>query len=213
METKGLVTGTPIANSVPPSRLATLLLADGTAFRGFGLGHTRLLSGELVFSTSMTGYVEALTDPSYRGQLLMFTYPLVGNYGVDREHAQSAEIQAQGAIMATLSESWVQRRSLREFLNSNDVPALHGVDTRAIARHIRRHGSMPAALSMHRRGEEPSRAEFREALARCRYDSIDYVTEASVNAPQWHGDGRRLIALLDCGGKRGMIDELVRRDS
>ncbi|HEX8919090.1 MAG TPA: carbamoyl phosphate synthase small subunit, partial [Chloroflexota bacterium] len=107
----------------------------------------------------------------------------------------------------------VQRRSLREFLNGHDVPALHGVDTRAIARHIRCHGSMPAALSIHRPGEEPSRAEFREALERFRYDSVDYVTGASVSAPQWHGDGRRLIALLDCGGKRGMIDELMRRDS
>jgi carbamoyl-phosphate synthase small subunit len=169
-----------------------------------------MVAGELIFTTSMTGYHEALTDPSYRGQLLMFTYPLIGNYGV-AGRAQSGHIQPQAVIMAMLSESWAERRSLRENLVSNNVPALHGVDTRAIARHIRQHGAMPAVLSVHPFGLEPSAAELRRVLRTCAYDSTDYTASASVSVAEVHGYGDRRIALLDCGNKQSVIDELVRR--
>jgi carbamoyl-phosphate synthase small subunit len=194
----------------PPSRAATLLLDDGTYFRGYGLGANTMVSGELIFTTAMTGYYEALTDPSYRGQLLMFTYPLIGNYGISGR-AQSVSVQPQAVIMAMLSESWKERRSLREHLVNNRVPALHGVDTRAIAQHIRRHGAMPAVLSVHPIGMEPPAAELRRVLRTCAYDTTDYVGAASVSLPEVHGAGNRRIALLDCGNKQSLIDELVRR--
>jgi carbamoyl-phosphate synthase small subunit len=199
-----------LSRQPPPSRAATLLLEDGSYFRGFGLGASTMVAGELIFTTSMTGYHEALTDPSYRGQLLMFTYPLIGNYGV-AGRAQSGHIQPQAVIMAMLSESWAERRSLRENLVSNNVPALHGVDTRAIARHIRQHGAMPAVLSVHPFGLEPSASELRRVLRTCAYDSTDYTASASVSVAEVHGYGDRRIALLDCGNKQSVIDELVRR--
>jgi carbamoyl-phosphate synthase small subunit len=189
--------------------MGTLLLEDGTYFRGYGLGATTVVSGELIFTTAMTGYHEALTDPSYRGQMLMFTYPLIGNYGVAGP-AQSEKPQAQAVIMAMLSESWAERRSLREYLINKQVPALYGVDTRAIARHVRQNGAMPAVLSVHPPGMEPSPAELRRALRAHDYDTTDYIAGASVAVPVVHGHGSRRIALLDCGNKQSVIDELIR---
>lgn len=195
---------------------ATLLLADGSCFRGEGLGAAGIVNGEIVFTTAMTGYQETLTDPSYRGQLVMFTYPLVGNYGIAAGRAQSGRIQAQAAIMATLSDSWSEagtgpEASLRDYLMAHGIPALHGVDTRAIAHHIRRHGAMAAALSVHYPEQEPVRRELQAALDACAYDLTDYVAEITVTEPAVYGQGHRLIALLDCGKKRSVRDELVRR--
>ncbi|HEX6510305.1 MAG TPA: carbamoyl-phosphate synthase domain-containing protein, partial [Chloroflexota bacterium] len=135
---------------------AALVLADGTCFYGQGLGPESIASGELVFTTAMTGYEEALTDPSYRGQMLMFTYPLVGNYGVGAGRAQSESVQPAAVLTATLSESWSERESLRSYLTLNQVPVMHGVDTRAIALWIRRHGAMHGVLSVHRPNLAPS---------------------------------------------------------
>src|SRR5205814_8389136 len=111
----------------------SLVLEDGTVVRGAFFGAPRRILGELVFNTNMTGYQEALTDPSYRGQILMFTYPLIGNYGMLQGTAQSERVQASGAILATLSSSWPERPSLAAYLEEAGVPAVHGVDTRAIA--------------------------------------------------------------------------------
>lgn len=193
----------------------TLLLADGSCFRGQGLGAPGVTTGELVFTTSMTGYQEALTDPSYRGQILMFTYPLIGTYGVVSGRAQSREIQARAAIVATLSPCWSElsaHASLGEHLRANHVPALHGVDTRAIAQVVRTHGAMPAAISVHEPGLEPPLDDLQRALRACSYDTVDFVDETTVAEPEVHGHGRRLIALLDCGNKRSVIEELLRRD-
>jgi carbamoyl-phosphate synthase small subunit len=195
-------------------RGATLLLSDGTTFRGHGLGLPAIASGELVFTTSMTGYQEALTDPSYRGQLLMFTYPLIGNYGTAPARAQSGEVQPRAVIVSTLSDSWRDRDSLMEYLLDNHVPAIFGVDTRAIAQWVRERGAMPAVLSVHDDGEEPSARNLQAALAACDYDTTDFVSETTVGGPEIHGDGAdRLIALLDCGNKRSVIEELVRRNT
>src|SRR5947209_20297689 len=95
---------------------STLMLADGSQFRGWGLGLQTTIAGELVFTTCMTGYQEALTDPSYRGQILMFTYPLIGNYGISPGRVQSDEVQVRGVLVATLSPSGPGQASLRDYL-------------------------------------------------------------------------------------------------
>jgi carbamoyl-phosphate synthase small subunit len=180
------------------------------------------VSGELVFTTSMTGYQETLTDPSYRGQLVMFTYPLIGNYGVAPGRAQSECVHPGAAILATLSDSWSAPEPsgyppdtgpLREYLLFNRVPTLYGVDTRAIAHRIRMHGAMPAVLSIHRAGCEPAICDLLTALNDCSYDTTNFIAEATVTEPTVYGKGSRLIALIDCGNKRHVIDELVRRDT
>jgi carbamoyl-phosphate synthase small subunit len=210
-------------------RGATLLLSDGTLVHGHGLGAPGIVSGELVFTTAMTGYEEALTDPSYRGQILMFTYPLIGNYGVEPGRAQSNAVQPRAVIVSTLSDSWAGCESLGAYLLANRVPAVYGVDTRAIAQWVREHGAMPAALGVHGddpvgtscvrpdvtpRGCEPSLPDLRAALDACDYDTTDFVFETTVRTPEIYGrGGKALIALLDCGNKRSVIDVLLRRDA
>ncbi len=206
-------TDTPVDGSPARPLAATLMLTDGTCFYGRGAGVPGLASGELVFTTAMTGYQEALTDPSYRGQLLMFTYPLIGNYGVSAGRAQSHLLQASGVIVATLSDAGADQRSLGSYLARHGVPTMHGVDTRAIALWTRRHGAMPGVMSIHQEEHAPSLAVLRMMLDACSYDTRDFVSESTVARPEVHGDGRRRVALLDCGNKRSVIDELVRRDT
>src|SRR5205085_2155399 len=114
---------------------------------------------------------------------------------------------------ATLSPSWPERPSLAAYLEEAGVPAIHGVDTRAIAQRVREHGAMPAALSVHTREAEPSPAALRHALEACDYDERDFVAETTIPAPAVYGAGARRIALLDCGNKTSVIEELVRRDT
>jgi carbamoyl-phosphate synthase small subunit len=192
---------------------ATLMLADGTQFRGWGLGDHSTAAGELVFTTCMTGYQEALTDPSYRGQILMFTYPLIGNYGIAPGRVQSDEVQARGVLVATLSPSGRGQDSLRDYLLANRVPAMYGVDTRAVAGWIRTNGAMPAVLSVHDPLLQPQIEALQEAVHACAYETADFVAETTVTRPEVHGDGSRRVALLDCGNKKSVIAELVRRDA
>jgi carbamoyl-phosphate synthase small subunit len=191
---------------------ATLLLADGSRFEGVGLGAPAMVSGEFVFTTAMTGYQEALTDPSYRGQILMFTYPLIGNYGTLDDAVQSDGVQPRAVIASTITESQSARQSLIPYLRQCGVPAMHGVDTRAIAHRIRAHGAMPAALSVYPPGRCPSEHRLRAVLDGCAYDTIDFVSEVTPREPRLYGRGRTLIAVLDCGNKRRVVDDLLRYD-
>lgn len=129
---------------------ARLVLADGSVYEGFSIGTPGTAFGELVFNTSMTGYQEILTDPSYKGQLVMMTYPEIGNYGVNWEDYESERVHAPGFVVKRLSptnSSWRSQISLQEFLVRNGVVGIEGVDTRAITRRIRTHGTMKAGIT------------------------------------------------------------------
>src|SRR5262249_24494458 len=122
-----------------------LVLRDGTVFRGRSLGASKEVQGEVVFNTGMTGYVEALTDPSYRGQILVMTYPLQGNYGVPDGPFESARIQVQGLIVHQHSDRpshGASQRTLRAWLQAQGVPAMTGADTRGLTRHLRAEGTI-----------------------------------------------------------------------
>src|SRR6476661_6559343 len=124
-----------------------LVLADGTVIRGAGEGAAGTVVGELVFQTGMVGYQEAMTDPSYQGQLLIFTYPLVGNYGAGAFAEQSARVHASGIIVRDLMSSGGHRDATGELeavLREQGVPAISGVDTRLLTRLVRSHGVLPA---------------------------------------------------------------------
>src|SRR5690242_15043295 len=129
------------------SKMAGLMvLADGTIIKGAGAGARATVVGELVFQTGMVGYQEAMTDPSYAGQLLIYTYPLVGNYGAGLFADQSAKIHARGIIVRDLL-SGVHRdatRELEDVLREQGIPAISGVDTRLLTRKVRTHGVLPA---------------------------------------------------------------------
>lgn len=129
---------------------AILALEDGTVFKGESFGAAGEISGEVVFNTSMTGYQEILTDPSYKGQIVCMTYPLIGNYGVNPEDFESRKPFAEGFVVKECSRifsNWRGKVSLDEFLKANGIPGIEGIDTRALTCHIRSAGAMKAVLS------------------------------------------------------------------
>src|SRR5207249_4224682 len=133
------------------NKTATLLLEDGRLFRGSGHGFEGEAVGEVVFNTSMTGYQEILTDPSYAGQIVTMTYPLIGNTGINPEDVESRKPFLEGFIVKRLSplpSNWRTTESLDDYLARNRIPVLSGIDTRALVRHIRLKGSMRGIVSL-----------------------------------------------------------------
>ncbi|MDA0746573.1 MAG: glutamine-hydrolyzing carbamoyl-phosphate synthase small subunit [bacterium] len=129
---------------------AILALEDGTVFEGESFGAPGECEGEVVFNTSMTGYQEILTDPSYKGQIVTMTYPLIGNYGINPNDVESKGPQAEGFIVKEYCEipsNWRSQESLGDYLKRHNIPGIHGIDTRALTRHIRLQGAMKSVLS------------------------------------------------------------------
>jgi carbamoyl-phosphate synthase small subunit len=190
-------------------------MSDGTVVRGLGGGAPRLAVGELVFQTGMVGYQEALTDPSYAGQILIFTYPLVGNYGVGETASQSRRIQPRAVVARELMKSSGHRSSsdhLDTMLRDMGVPALHGIDTRMLTRKVRTHGIIPAALAVAPEGELPTVEELQAMAAALDYDSVDYVAECTTRRTIWYPpanpDAPRVV-LVDYGAKQAILDCLL----
>ncbi|NLN76559.1 MAG: glutamine-hydrolyzing carbamoyl-phosphate synthase small subunit [Armatimonadetes bacterium] len=184
-----------------------LLLEDGTTFEGRSIGAPGTAVGEAIFATSMTGYQEMLTDPSFAGQLLTLTYPLIGNYGVNEEDSESDRVQAGGLIIRQICDqpsNWRSTGSLSDYLKQNDTVAIDGIDTRALTRHLRINGVMMGAIST-----ELTVAELRKTLDEAPpYGEINYVRSlSSKQALEWPGDvaqPRYHIALIDLGFKRSI---------
>jgi carbamoyl-phosphate synthase small subunit len=168
---------------------AVLVLEDGRAFEGesFGAAGTRI--GEVVFNTSMTGYQEVLTDPSYHGQIVAMTYPLIGNYGVNPADQESSRLHVSGFVIEELAElpsSWRSRKALPEYLAENGVCGIQGVDTRALTRHLRERGALKGCLTT----ETLSIAEAKEkALAGSGVVNMDYVQAVTASeAYDWDAE-------------------------
>jgi carbamoyl-phosphate synthase small subunit len=153
-------------NTLKPGK-ALLVLEDGSHFFGHGFGAVKKVSGEIVFSTSMVGYPEALTDPSYKGQILTLTYPLVGNYGVppyDLElgiprYFESESIKATGLVIHELCKKpyhWASTKTVDEWLKNEDIPGIYGIDTRKLTKKLRVEGVMLGILQVCKEGEEPN---------------------------------------------------------
>ncbi|MFC7073185.1 glutamine-hydrolyzing carbamoyl-phosphate synthase small subunit [Halovenus rubra] len=164
--------------------------------------------GELVFTTAYTGYEESLTDPSYEEQLLTFSYPLIGNYGVRKERFESDRVHPRGVLAREMTEDVAQ------WLQSQDVPAVDHLDTRDIVTEIRDEGAMKAGIAA---GPDATEADALAELDECSHMSshTDIGAQVSVDEPTIHnpdGDGTR-VALLDCGAKGSIIDSLVARDA
>ena len=199
---------------------AHLVLQDGSAYRGLAFGYTsRAAYGEVVFNTSMTGYQEILTDPSYAGQIVVPTYPLIGNYGINRNDSESGKIQVSGFVVRDHCDAPSHPDSemtIDEFLRSQGVLGISGVDTRAITRRLRRHGVMMGTIAI---DESPD-----QALARLRdmptYEGTDFVRVVSTDKPySWDqpvpvdtDDSPRFRVLVDdCGLKYNILRNLRRR--
>lgn len=193
-----------------PALLAT---ADGEVFRGNSVGGPGVASGEAVFNTSMTGYQEILTDPSYAGQIVVMTYPHIGNYGVVEFDAQSSSPAVFGFIMRSLSRresSWRSEGSLGDYLLSHDVVAVSEVDTRRLTRHIRDRGAMPIAM-----GSDVSESELIDIAAdtptMAGQDLASSVTTREPYRLDAEGDAQGLVVAIDLGLKREILRNLTGR--
>lgn len=194
-------------------RNAYLILEDGSAFKGWFLGYEGETSGEVVFNTAMTGYPESLTDPSYRGQILVLTYPLVGNYGVPEDiiidglsgNYESEKIHISGLVISDYSyvfSHWKAKMSLSDWLKQHRIPAIYGVDTRQITKMLREKGTMNGKISFYENDSVISNASYRH-----------FVSEVSISERKEYGKGKYRILLIDCGVKHNIIRSLLMRDT
>jgi len=187
-----------------------LALEDGSLWQGVSFGAKRDSKGEIVFNTGMCGYVESLTDPSYKGQILMMTYPLIGNYGVTESDSwkESSRIQVEGYVVRELTYGCEHPKGtmqLDEFLQKGGVPGCQGVDTRELTKLIRTHGTMRCVLAH----SDPEVA-LKEARTMDFPDKRNLVAEVSTKSVVEHPGGKLKVVLLDCGVKLSIIRNLQR---
>ncbi len=194
------------------NRPAVLILEDGTRFEGRSFGYPGATSGEVVFNTAMTGYPESLTDPSYEGQILVTTYPILGNYGVPperqkddvSEYFESSGIHCRAIVAQDYSwahSHWQASRSLSQWLDEQRIPGIYGVDTRALTKHLREKGSMLGKILVEGTGDVDFYDPNKENL----------VAKVSCREVEYHGDGDKTVVLVDCGVKYNIIRCLTRR--
>ncbi|KXB05311.1 carbamoyl phosphate synthase small subunit [candidate division MSBL1 archaeon SCGC-AAA382A03] len=194
---------------------AYLALEDGTVVEGDGFGAPGKAKGELVFETGMTGYVEALTDPSYNGQLLMLTYPLIGNYGVNSDDYQSEGIKAEALVIRDLCHNpsnWRSEKTLNQFLVDEGIPGIEDIDTRKLTRKARIHGTMKAVLYV---GEEEKDEEELVKEAREQEsikDKENLVAEVCRGETErYEGDGDLEMVMIDCGYKENILKNSLKQ--
>ena len=189
-------------------RPAFVLLEDGTWFSGTSSRALDPAFGEVVFTTNLTGYQETFTDPSYLGQIVVMTAPMIGNYGVNEDDMESSRPQVSGVIVRELSRhpsNWRATRSLDEWLESAGVPILDNVDTRRLTRHIRERGAMRGVIAEGSGPSDPLRARL---LASPSMEGLDLATRASVGNRATEGAGPHVVA-YDFGMKRNIVRMLV----
>jgi len=195
------------------TKKAKLIFSDGTQFEGVSFGYQASVSGEIVFNTAMTGYPESLTDPSYKGQILVSTFPLIGNYGVPSEvkenemfqFYESEKIQISAFVVSDYTDDyshWNASKSLSEWMKEQKVPGIYGVDTRAITKKIREEGAMLAKIIVLDKD-----VEWRDP------NKENLVADVSCKEKIVYGNGKHKILLLDCGVKNNIIRCLLKRDT
>lgn len=206
------------------TRKAVLILDDGSIFSGNAFGSSTTTTGEVVFSTGMVGYTEALTDPSYKRQILTLTYPLVGNYGVPAtpastlpDYFESDGIKVAGLVVHSLCRRpshWASQRTLDDWLTEEGIPGMCGVDTRRLTKHLREKGVMLGLLQTCEPGEEPDLHRLStEAKSIQDPNELDLIQEVTVPEPVIHPcqkAGERAV-ILDCGVKYGIVRSLLAR--
>jgi len=203
---------------------AILILEDGSVFRGYVFAGSGETAGEVVFNTGMTGYQEVITDPSYKGQIVTMTYPLVGNYGINPDDMESAGIHLEGFIVKEYQpfpSNWRSRQSLKEFLEAHGKLGIEGIDTRALTRRLRLTGSMQGIISTETFDKDGLLARLRA------YPGLigrDLVQEVSCRKPyRWQAgkpaelngtpgmNGQFCVAVIDCGVKYNILRMLENR--
>lgn len=193
--------GYVIVNDLIP---AQLILKTNEIFHGYAPSdQTDSYSGEVVFNTGMVGYVESLTDPSYAGEILVFTYPLIGNYGVSSpETWESKKIQVSGVIfseLTTFKDHYSAQSSLFQWLRDQKIPFLTGVDTRALTKRLRTKGVIPGIIC-------PQGQTSKEFVD---FEHTNWVEKVSIDAPVYYGSGEKTVIVVDCGLKENSLRSLL----
>ncbi len=190
------------------SKKAFLALEDGSIHEGYSFGAEVDAFGETVFCTSMIGYQEMLTDPSYAGQILVPTYPLIGNYGINEQDFESAKIQVRGFVVreeCPKPNHYLSQKTVHQYLAESNIPGIQGVDTRAITRRLRSAGVMMGMITSNKAPQQ-ALEELQKVPS---YGSIDFVKQVTTQAPyQWRPEGSPLkyrIVVLDCGLKYNIL--------
>jgi carbamoyl-phosphate synthase small subunit len=212
--------------TISAAQPALLVLADGTAYHGWSFGASGTAIGEVVFNTGMTGYQEVLTDPSYCGQIVLFTYPELGNTGINPEDEESAHPQVQGAIARNICQrpsNWRSTQSLPDYLKQHNIPGIYGIDTRALTRKIRIVGAMNGGISTEILDETELLEKIQAAPSMAGLNLVPQVSTKSVyewsevtNA-EWefnphtkNTDGQTLtVVAIDFGIKRNILRRLA----
>lgn len=200
---------------------AILALEDGKIFTGTSFGATGERYGEVVFNTSMSGYQEVITDPSYKGQIVAMTYPLIGNYGVNKEDVESRKPFLEGFVVkeySKIASNYRSTQSLGDYLAGNKVMGIEGVDTRELTLHIRQAGAMKAVLSTEDLDEKSLVAKAKASRG---LEGVDLVKEVSIDRKYvWTGiagakatkaKNQFKVAIIDCGIKYSSLNELLKR--
>ncbi|HCJ67659.1 MAG TPA: carbamoyl phosphate synthase small subunit, partial [Elusimicrobia bacterium] len=191
---------------------AKIALEDGTVFEGISFGYPGEKTGEIIFNTGMTGYPEVLTDPSYKGQIVTMTYPLIGNYGVNDEDFESAKIQVEGFVVkenSRLASNWRSQKRLDEYLKKYKIIGIEGVDTRALTKHIRLQGAMKVCISTE---DLDDRSLIKKAKNSPGLIGRDLVREVACKGSYaWNREGKHKVVVIDCGVKYNILRELVVR--
>jgi len=189
---------------------AILALEDGKIFRGRAFGATGEREGEIVFNTSMTGYQEILTDPSYKGQIVTMTYPLIGNYGVNQEDIESRKPFVEGFVVkecCKIPSNWRSQKSLGDYLEENNILGVEGIDTRALTLHIRQAGAMKAVLSTKNSDEKSLVKKAKQSKGLVGQDMVQHVTADSTY--NWSKKGKYKVIVMDCGAKYNILRKLA----
>ena len=187
---------------------AILYLEDGTIFHGVSLNETGETIGEAVFNTALSGYQEVLTDPSYTGQIVIMTYPLIGNYGVNDEDVESEKVHVKGFVVKEFCRrhsNWRATKSLTQYLDDNNIIAIQGVDTRALTRHLRDRGAMKAIISTDDFDPKSLQKKLNDSPS---MEGADFVKDVSTPKKYvWKAQGTRSykIAAIDCGIKFNIL--------
>ena len=196
----------------PKKQLAKLILEDGSCFQGYLFGAKRFVTGEVVFNTGMVGYPQSLSDPSYHGQVLVLTYPLIGNYGVpgyEKENGllkyfESDKIHVQGLIITDYSDEyshWNAEKSLSNWLKEWNVPGIYGIDTRQLTKKLREKGTMLGKIILNK-----EKRPFKDPNKR------NLVREVSIKEPIVYKKGKKRVVVVDCGVKNSIIKAFLKRN-
>jgi len=212
----------PTIHSNHTSLNAMIILEDGSTYRGTGFGYPKTVGGEFVFNTGMVGYTETLTDPSYRGQILCLTFPLIGNYGVPSKstkdgyglpkYFESDNIQVSGLIVHELSNVANHReceKTLDQWLYDEKIPGISGIDTRDLTKKIRIKGVMNGALSVSEK--QINTKALLDTVKKTKYEGFNFMSQVSVDKTVEYGDSSlEPIVLIDTGTKYSIIRNILR---